>query len=184
MSVSKEESLEWAGGLRAQGTPEDWKTLERSKTSCPEGCGALGGGRQRNGLVLPGPWWDGCEEPGAQGAEAAGSRPAGMEGGTSEATVRSPQCGARSQGQTALSRGAEQGPTGLQEGGGKLHGRLGSVGAPRTKVALRRAWPWASCTPSSPLSRTRASLPPPEKCALCSDNRQSPGQLPAQASGS
>ena len=184
MLVSKEESLEWAGGLRAQGTPEDWKTLERSKTSCPEGWGALGGGRQRNGLVRPGPWRDGCEEPGAQGAEAAGSRPAGREGGTSEATVRSPRCGARSLGQTALTRGAEQGPTGLQEGGGKLHGRLGSVGAPRTKVALPRAWPWASCTPSSPLFRTRASLPPLEKCTVCSDNRQSPGQLPAQASGS
>lgn len=104
--------------------------------------------------------------------------------GTSKATVRSPWCGPRSQGRTALTRGAEQGPTELQEGGGKLHGRLGSVDAPRTKVALPRAWPWASCTPSSPLSRTRALLPPPEKCTVCSDNRQSPGQLPAQASGS
>lgn len=166
MLVSKEESLEWAGGLRAQGTPEDWKTLERSKPSCPEGWGAPGGGRQRNGLVCPGPWRDGCEEPGAQGAEAAGSRPAGMEEGTSKATVRSPWCGAGSRGRTALTRGAEQGPIELQEGGGKLHGRLGSVDAPRTKVALPRAWPWASCTLSSPLSRTRALLHPPEKCTL------------------
>lgn len=88
--VSKEESLEWAGGLRAQGTPEDWKTLERSKTSCPEGWGALGGGRQRNGLVHPRHWRDGCEEPGAQGAEAAGSRPAGMEEGDKQSYCQEP----------------------------------------------------------------------------------------------
>ena len=49
---------------------------------------------------------------------------------------------AKSQGQTALTRVAEQGHTQLQEDGGKLYGRLGSVDAPRTKVALPRAWPW------------------------------------------
>ena len=82
---------------------------------------------------------------------------------------------AKSQGQTALTRVAEQGHTQLQEDGGKLYGRLGSVDAPRTKVALPRAWPWASYTPSSPFSRTRASFHPPEKCTVCSDNRKSLG---------
>ena len=44
------------GGLRAQvgQTPEGLKTLGMSKTSCAEGGGALGGGKQRNVLVPPG----------------------------------------------------------------------------------------------------------------------------------
>ena len=145
--------------------------------------GSLGGGKQRNDLVHPGHWRAGHEEPGAQGAEAAGARTAGMEEGDKDPMLGA-HGAAKSQGRTALTRVAEQGHTELQEGGGKLHGRLGSVDAPRTKVALPRAWPWASYTQSSPFSRTRASLYPPEKCTVCSDNRKSLGQLPAQASGS
>ena len=91
--VSQQESLEWAGGLRAQGTgPRGLEDFREEQDFLPWGMGSLGGGKQRNDLVHPGHWQDGHEEPGAQGAEAAGARTAGTEEGGQGAHVRSAWC--------------------------------------------------------------------------------------------
>lgn len=61
---------------------------------------------------------------------------------------------------------------------------LGARGAPGTEDTAHSLGLWASYTPPSPLPR--AGPPPrgpPEKGVVCSANKQSPGQLPAQAGG-
>lgn len=129
------------GSLRARvgRAPGDLDGLGRSRPSCPEGWGALGGDEQRRGLVSPGHRRGGREELAPRVRRQRGRDWLEGKGGCAEPLPGPP---ARARGPRP-ERTHQSGRAGPRRAPGRRLGASWQTGlsdAPTTKVALPRVW--------------------------------------------